>query len=196
LLTAQAADFRPAQQRTTSSPIIVRVAGLQDMAVPQGDVLEKLFELLRNTIAQQTQANGVSDNLALHLSEALAANDVPKHLGVMSTAQEQAQDMGGLALGEAGQHDEGKIYLSRLQPLVHGEMDLALGQLVQLQSATGDQLPSGLAALQKRQAYILDNLIALLGQMASDRRQAAEAQAKKQNEAAPSVTTGEELAKL
>jgi hypothetical protein len=196
LLTAQAADFSPAQQRTTSSPIIVRVAGLQDMAVPQGDVLEKLFELLRNTIAQQTQANGLSDNLALHLSEALAANDVPKHLGVMSTAQNQAQDLGGSALEEAGRHDEGKIYLSRLQPLVHGEMDLALGQLVQLQSATEDQLPSGLAALQKRQAYILNGLIALLGQMAGDRRQAAEVQAKKQNEAAPSVTTEQEMAKL
>jgi hypothetical protein len=196
LLTAQAADFSPAGQTTTSRPIILRVAGLQDMAVPQGDALEKLFELLKNTIALQTQANGLTDNLALHLSEALAANDVPKHLGLMSGNQAQAQDMGGSALTEAGQHDEGKIYLARLQPLVHGEMDLAMGQIAQLQSATGDSLANGLTSLQKRQAYILNSLIALLGQMASDRQQAAEALAKKQSESTPSVTTEEQLAKL
>jgi hypothetical protein len=200
LLTAQAADFSPARQQTTSRPIIVRVAGLPDMAMPQGDVLEKLFELLRNTIAQQTQANGLTDNLALHLSEALDANDVAKHLGVMSAAQEQAQDLGGSALAEAGQQDEGKIYFSRLQPLVHGEMDLALGQVVQLQSVTGEDssstLSTGLATLQKRQAYILNGLVALLGQMASDREQAAEALAKKQNEAAPSVAAEQDLARL
>jgi len=199
LLTAQAGDFSPAQQKTTSSPIVVRVAGLQDMALPQGDVLEKLFELLKNTIAEQTQANGQTDNLALHLSEALAANDVPKHLGVMSDAQTQAQDLGGAALTEAGQHDEGKIYLARLQSLVHGEMDLALGQLSQLgqlQDATGGDLSSGLVSLQKRQVYILNGLIALLGQMASERQQAAEAQAKKPEETTPPITTEVELAKL
>jgi hypothetical protein len=196
LLTAQAADFSPAGHKTTSRPIVVRVAGLQDMAVPQGDVLEKLFELLRNTIVEQTQANGLTDNLSLHLAEALSANDVAKHFGVMSDAQKQAQDLGGSALEEAGRHDEGKAYLSRLQPLVRGEMDLALGQMIQLPDATGGALPSGLAALQKRQAYILNGLIALLGQMASERQQAAEAQAKKQNEAAPSIAVEQELGKL
>ena len=196
LLTAQAADFSPGPQTATSHPIIVRVAGLQDLAMPQGDVLEKLFDLLRNTIVQQTQTNGQTDNLVLHLSEAIDENDVPKHLGVMSDGQHLAQDMGGSALAEAALHDEGKIYLARLQPLVRGEMDLALGQLVQLESATGDGLSSGLTALQKRQAYILNGLIALLGQMASDRQQAAEALAKKQNDAPPAITVNEELNKL
>jgi hypothetical protein len=196
LLTAQAADFSPTQQTTTSRPIIVRVAGLEDVAVPQGDVLEKLFELLKRTIVQQTQANGLTDNLALHLSEAIDADDVSKHFGVMTVAQQQAQDMGGSALEEAGQHDEGKMYLARLEPLVRGEMDLALGQILQLQGAAGDALQPGLAALQKRQVYILNGLIALLGQMASDRQQAAEEQAKKQNETAPPITVEQELAKL
>jgi len=141
----------------------------------------------------------LTDNLVLHLSEALDADDVPKHFGVMTVAQQQAQDMGGSALEEAGQHDEGKIYLAQLEPLVRGEMDLALGQLgqlVQLQGATGDALPTGLAGLQKRQVYILNGLIALLGQMAGDRQQTAEEQAKKQNEATPPIAVEEELAKL
>ncbi len=196
LLTAKAADFSPAHQTTTSRPIILRVAGLDEMAVPQGDALEKLFELLKNTIAQQTQANGLTDNLALHLSEALTANDVPKHVGLMSTSQQQAQALGSSALDEAGQHDEGKIYVARLQPLVKGEMDLANGQLKQLPTATEDALSSSLASLKKRQVYILNSLIALLGQMASDRQQSAEAQAKKADDTAPAVSTQEELAKL
>ena len=45
-------------------------------------------------------------------------------------------------------------------------------------------MPSGLVSLQKRQVYILNSLIALLGQMASDRQQAAEALAKKQTDTA------------
>jgi hypothetical protein len=196
LVTAQAADFSPAKQKTTSRPIIVRVAGLQNLAVPQGDALEKLFELIKNTIALQTQANGLTDNLHLHLSEAIAAGDITSHLGLMSAAQSRSQDMGGSALEEANRHDEAKGYLPRLQPLVRGEMDLAAGQLVQLQSATGDGLDSGLATLQKRQVYILNGLMALLGQIANDREQAAEALAKKQNDAPPAITTAEELNKL
>jgi len=204
LLTAVAADFSPAGQKTTSRPIIVRVAGIDDLAVPQGDVLEKLVELLKHTIALQTTANGLTDNLKLHLAEALAANDVPKHLAGMAGAQQQAQDMGGSALEEAGRHDEAKIYLSRLEPLVHGEMDLANGQLVKLQGATGDSsvdaqssdLSGGLAGLQQRQVYILDRLTALLGQIASERQAAAEALAKKQANAPPPITTEEALNKL
>ncbi len=196
LLTAQAADFSPTQQRTTSRPIIVRVAGLADLAVPSGDALEKLFDLLKNTIAAQTQANGLTDNLALHLSEALAANDLPQHYGGMTNTQKQAQDFGSSALDEAGKHDEGKIYQSRLQALVKGEMDLALGQLGGLAATAPDTLPTALGSLQKRQAYILNELIALIGQMASERQQAAEALAKKQNESPPSITTEQQLAKL
>ena len=196
LLTAVASDFSPAGQKTTSRPIIVRVSGIDELAVPSGDVLEKLVELLKNTIAIQTTANGLTDNLKLHLAEALAAGDVPKHLSGMSGTQQQAQDMGGSALAEAGRHDEAKSYLSRLQPLVHGEMDLANGQLGKLQGLSGEDLSAGLAALQKRQVYILDGLIALLGQIASERQSAAEALAKKAADAPPAITTEEALNKL
>jgi hypothetical protein len=196
LLTAQAADFSPAGQKTTSRPIVLRVAGLADMAVPQGDVLEQLFDLLRQTIVQQTQANGQTDTLALHVAEALAANDVGRHLDVMSDAQKQAQDAGSAALAEAGKHDEGKIYLARLQSLVPGEMSLAQDQMTQMRSAANDALPADLTALQKRQVYILNSLIALLGQMASDRQAAAAELAKKKADAPPAITVEQELAKL
>ena len=196
LLTAQATDFSPAQQQTTSRPIIVRVAGLTDLAVPEGDALEKLFDLLKNTIVQQTQANGLTDNLALHLSEAITANDLPQHYGGMNDAQKQAQDLGNSALDEAGKHDEGKIYLAKLQALVSGEMGLALGQIGKLPNTANGDLPPALGSLQKRQVYILNELIALLGQMADERKEAAEALAKKQNDTTPPITVEQQLAKL
>jgi hypothetical protein len=196
LLTAQATDFSPANQRTTSRPIIIRVAGLDEMAVPQGDALEKLFDLLRSSIAAQTRANGLTDNLSLHLVEALTAKDLPEHFSGMTDAQKQAQDLGSSALDEAGKHDEGKMYQGRLQTLVKGEMDLALGQLGKLSGGSEGDLPSPLASLQKRQIYILNELISLIGQMATERQQAAEELAKKQSPPAPSVTTDEELGKL
>ena len=196
LLTAVATDFSPSGQKTTSRPIALRVAGVDDLAVPQGDVLERLVELLKNTIALQTTANGLTDNLTLHLAEALSAADVPQHLSGMADAQHRAQDMGGAALDEAGKHDEAKSYVSRLQPLVHGEMDLANGQLIKLGTATGDDLSGGLTAVQHRQVYILNGLMALLGQIAGDRQAAAEAQAKKASDAPPAVTTEEALNKL
>jgi hypothetical protein len=196
LLTALATDFSPAQQKTTSRPIIVRVAGLQDLAVPQGDALEKLFDLLKNTIALQTDANGLTDNLVLHFSEAVTARDLPKHFGVMTPAQGRAQAAGNAAITEAGLHDESKLYLTKLQSLISGEMGLALGQLGDLPKTAQDQLPTALDSLQKRQAYILNQLIALIGQMASERQKAAELAAQKQAEAPPTVATEAELAKL
>ena len=92
LLTAVAADFSPSGQKTTSRPIALRVAGVDDLAVPQGDVLERLVELLKNTIALQTTANGLTDNLTLHLAEAVsAANDA-----------EASRRDGGCAASRAG----------------------------------------------------------------------------------------------
>jgi hypothetical protein len=196
LLTAQATDFSPAQQQTTSRPIVLRVAGVQDMVAPQGDGLEKLFQLLKDTIALQTTANGLTDNLALHLSEALAAQDVVHHGEVIWNAQRKAQDSGNAALAEASQHPEGKPYQARLQGLVTGEMALALDQIGPLQNNAPGDLTPVLTALQKRQAYILSELISLLGQMTSEREQAAEAAAKKQNDSIPPITTEQELAKL
>jgi hypothetical protein len=196
LLTAQATDFSPSAQRSTSRPIIVRVAGLEDIALPSGDALEQLFALLKQTIALQTTANGLTDNLTLHLTEALAANDVVHHGEVMSNAQRQAQDSGNAALTEAGAHPEGAMYQGRLQSLVQGEMDLALGQSGQVQNAAAEKLPPLLNALQRRQSYILTELISLLGRMATDREQASEAAAKKAGEAVPPITTEQELSKL
>ena len=195
LLTAQATDYSPAGQRTTSRPIVVRVAGIQEMAVPQGDALEKLFDLLRSTIAAQTRANGLTDNLTLHLAEAIAAKDVTQHCGGMTDAQKQAQDFGNSALDEADKHDEGKMYHARLDAVIKGEMGLAMGQLSHLVVMTGDLAPP-LDALQKRQVYILNELVSLFGQMATQRQQAAEALAKKASDVPPALTMEQQLGKL
>jgi hypothetical protein len=196
LLTAQAADFSPTGQTTTSRPVVIRVAGVQDMTVPQGDPLEKLFEILRNTVAAQTRANGLTDNLHLHLSEALDAKDLPQHFTGMTDGQRDAQNLGVSALAEAGQHSEAKMYQGRLTSIVRGEMGLVLGNLDDISKKGSDDLDGALGGVHKRQAYILNELISLLGQIARDRQAAAEMLAKKPNETAPPLTTNQEISKL
>lgn len=197
LLTAEASDFSPAGQHSVSRPILLRVTGLKDLAVPQGDALERMFTLLKNTISEQTKANGFSDNLAVHLQEALAAKDLPRHHGVMLGAQQQARDAGNLTIDETLKHPEGKPYLVRLQPLIKGEMELALGQIQKVPTIQTDVLPKHLTELQKRQTYILNELISILGQIATERQEAAQNKTAKQSDnSTPPITTEKFLSEL
>ena len=198
LLTAEAADFNPANPRSVSAPLVVRVAGLQDLSVPPGDPLEKLFALLRAAIADQTRANGLTDTLSLHLAEALAAKDTPRHRDAISAAQRKAQGTVTGAADEADRHTEAKAFQARLRLLAKGEIGLAVGQIDALAKAPPSGWAPPLAALQKRQQYILNELISLLGQIAGDRQDAAaKAKAAKAGEPpAPSPTAQQELAGL
>ncbi len=197
LLTAQAADFSPEKQHAVSRLILVRINGLKDMSVPAGDALEKLFTLIKNAIGEQTRANGLAANLALHLSEALAAKDLAQHRDVMSASQKAAQAIGFNAIDEAGKHAEAKAFQSRLQSLVQGEMTLALGQIDKIPKMPAEHLKEHLASLQKRQGYILNELISMLGQMADERQDAAaRAKAAKNGDATPPVTAEKALAEL
>ena len=198
LLTAQATDFSPNGQKSTSRPIVIRVAGVNDMSVPTGDPLEKLFELLRNAITAQTKANGQTDNFKLHMDEAIQANDLKQHFAAMHDTQQDTQALALTALEEADKQPQGKVYHSRLEPVARGEMDLAMGQIAALSKITSsDVLAPALDAIQKRQIYILNELVTLLGQMASDRQQSAtDALNKKPDAKPPLVTTNEEMAKL
>lgn len=197
LVTAQATDFSPAKQRAVSRPILVRVNGLKDLAVPAGDALEKLFALIKNAITEQTRGNGLTDNLALHLSEAIAAKDLSRHRDVISSSQKMTQAIGSNAVEEANKHEEAKAYQSRLQLLVKGEMSLALGQIDKIPGTPANNLKDHLATLQKRQSYILGELISMLGQMATDRQDAAaRAKAAKNGDTTPPVTADKLLADL
>ncbi len=185
LVTAQAVDFSPSKQKAVSRPILIRVNGLKDLSVPQGDALEKMFGLLKNTIAEQTRANGLTDNLTLHLAEALAGKNLPRHRDGMNASQQQARDLGNQTLDEAGKRPEGKPFAVGLQMLVKGEMGLALDQINKVPSLTKERLGPHLGELQKRQAYILNELISLLGQIASDRQEAARLKSSKTGDNAP-----------
>jgi len=197
LLTAEARDFSPSGQHSTSRPILLRITGLKDLSVPEGDALEKMFTLLKNTISEQTQANGLSDNLANHLSEALAAKDIPRHRDVMQGAQKQAQDAGNLTIEEALKHPEAKLYLVRLQPLIKGEMGWALDEIQKIATVQPTDLPAHMAALQKRQTYILNELISLLGQIATARQDEAQKKtAKGTDNSTPPITTQQLLSQL
>ena len=117
---------------------------MDELAVPQGDVLEKLVELLKNTIALQTTANGLTDNLTLHLAEAVRRRRMCRSTWAgWRTRSIARRRWAARRWQEAGQHDEAKSYISRLQPLVHGEMDLANGQMVKLGTARREIFRAG-----------------------------------------------------
>ncbi len=198
LVTSQATDFSPAKQRATSRPILIRVTGLKDLSVPAGDPLEKLFTLLRGVITEQTRANGLTDNVTLHLAEALAAKDLPRHRDVMTAAQKSAQASGKLAMEESAKRAEAKAFGVKIQMLVNGEMGLALEQIGKITAMPKEKLPGQLEALQKRQGYILNELIGLLGQMASDRQDSARNKAGKVagDSSPPPITAEKAIAEL
>ena len=192
LLTAQATDFSPANPRAVSRPILLRVGSLKDLALPAGDALERLFALLKTTIARQTTANGLTDNLQLHLAEALGAKDLGRHAGVMAAAQQRAQESGQAVTAEAARREEAQAFRTRLEMLVGGEMDLARAQIGKVSAASAETADM-LTALQKRQAYILNELITLLGRIANDRQEAARAKTAKADGSAPPPQTTEKV---
>lgn len=193
LLTAQADDFSPARQHTVSRPILLRVSSVNDLSVPQGDPLEKLFSLLKNVLAEQTRANGLTDNLALHIAEALAAKDLSRHRDGMANAQKKAQSLGVTAQEEAAKRSEAKALSVRIQMLVKGEMDLALGQISKVAELDKSTLAPHLSSLQQRQSYILNELISMLGQIATDRQEAAREKSNPADASSPPPVTAEKL---
>ena len=193
LLTAQATDFSPASQRGVSRPILLRVGSLKDLALPAGDALERLFALLKTTIARQTTANGLTDNLQLHLAEALAAKDLGRHAGVMATAQQRAQETGQAVIAEAARREEAQAFRTRIEMLVSGEMDLACEQIGKVNTASATEAAERLTALQKRQEFILNELITLLGRIANDRQEAARTKTAKADGSTPPPQTNEKL---
>ncbi len=197
LLTAQATDFSPKQQHGTSHPVVLRVASLDDLSVAAGDPLEQLVALIKCTIVQQTKANGLTDNLAVHLSEALAHNDLPQHHRVIGFAQNQAHDLCGAALTEALKRAEAKQDVLPLQTIANGEMPFAQSEIEGMFKGPAAGLSTDLPPLQSRQAHILSELIALLGQIVNDRqKETAQTLTSKTENSPPSVTSPDAIAKL
>ncbi len=167
LLEAVARDFNPAGQPGRSPPILLRVKGLDEFALAPGDALAGAFAALRQTIAQQEKANGLTVNLKTYLEEALQKKTLPERRKSLAAQQQDAQGSGRRALAAFHQAKDGRPYATRLSSLVDGEMKWALGDIARIEAQDPPAaLATRLVAVEQRQTFILTELVALLGDIA------------------------------
>lgn len=173
LIEAICYDFRPGGLPGRSRPVVLRIKSWNELTLADGDVLSNAFALLKKTIAEQKQANSLTENLSIHLSEALQKKRIPAHRAAMSDRQGEARGRASKALAEFRKHPEGEVYAGTLAPLVKGEMPWVLRDIAKVSEKKAETLPSVLGGIEKRQEYILTELISLLGRISEERRKQA-----------------------
>ena len=169
LVMAICRDFSPDGQQGRSRPIVLRVKSLDALNLPEGDVMANAVSLLRKTIAEQKTAHGAAANLEAHLAEALDAKLLPSHRQNLSGKQGQAQSLGRQAGDEMKKYPAGQAVASRLTTLVEQEMGWVLTDIAKLDPGARGKLPTLLKGIVERQAYVLAQLVAILGELTSDR---------------------------
>lgn len=189
VIEAVARDFRPGAKPGKSRPVILRIRSPENFTVAPDDPLARAFQLLKLTIAKQEMAINLTQNLKTHLDEALEHASVPQHKERMGTQQGDAQTGGERAIGEFKKHADGKLYASRMDPLVGGEMKLVLGGIDKINDKKTQVLPRQLTEIEDRQNYILMELVALLGQFADSRKEKLNAVQPGKEELNPPLTT-------
>jgi hypothetical protein len=169
LVEAVARDYRPGGQPGRSRPLLLRIKAEDELVLPTGDPLTAALASLKQTIARQEKANQLTSNLKTYLEEALAKKTVAQRQKSLSSQQQDARNSGQQALAEFRKVPDGKPFVSPLETLVEGEMSLALGEINRLHPDRAKELLKDLTALEKRQGYILSELLGLLGKAASVR---------------------------
>lgn len=196
ILEAVARDFHSPVQQGVSKPLILRVRSLQDLSLPPGDPLEELFNLLKKTIASQAKANSQTENFHLYLADAVKSKSTRKHQKALTERQGAAKKDGDAALGACGRQPVAKKYEPTLKAIVAGEMPAALEQIARFNPDDEKRLDHDLSRLEERQAYILNDLISLLGHIAEDRQAALKEKQEAGKKNNPVVSPREALEKL
>ncbi|MDP6353695.1 MAG: hypothetical protein QF473_01240, partial [Planctomycetota bacterium] len=196
LVEASASDFRKDSRPGKSRPIILRVKTLDQMAVPRSDSLSGAFAVLKRLIAEQKQANGLTENLKVHLEEALERKTLSAHVNQMAKRQAKAKNTGSFAIALFRRHKEGERYAIRIEPLLNGEMSWVMRDILQVNKKPVDALPKFLASIEERQEYILRQLMALLGQVADSRKDSAKKVPEAEDDGRKPIPIEDELADL
>ncbi|MEI7731695.1 MAG: hypothetical protein WCO56_19140 [Verrucomicrobiota bacterium] len=195
LLEALAIDFRPNAQPSKSRPIMLRVKSLDNFAPASDDPLASGFASLRSTITFQDRSLNRTANLKTYLEEAIKNKSIKDRAREISTHQSDARRNGQMAIKYFNNAPDGKVYAATMEPLVNGEMPWALRDVEKLPALAETKLTAEIADIEKRQTYILSELIALLGKIADQKQQLARTNSTpKDNENTPMVKP-EDIAK-
>lgn len=170
LVEAWAADFNPSGKPVSSRPILVRVRSPMESDLERRDPLVKAFERLKQAVAAQERAIGLAGNLRGHLEEAVAKQDLHEHRRAIGEAQGAGLQAGAEALDGFRSSEEGRGYAGALAPLIEGEIPWVVGDIERLNLAEVREAPEVVGAILRRQTHVRDEMMALLGRIAEDRK--------------------------
>ena len=197
ILQAICKDFSPINSESKSQPMLIRIKSISELDISRKDHLKKAFDLLRRTLAEQKKANSTSENFRVYFLEALKENTVLNHQLSLLQRQRVAQKIGYWAISHFKRHPQGKSYASTLQNLIQQEMGWVLKDIEKIRTAKAAEISKILPQIEKRQDYILNQLISLLGEIAKKKEKSTSKDEKTEDkEEAPEVSTKDAVKKL
>lgn len=162
VIEASASDWSPAGKPGVSKPLLVRVKSIDDLTAQRpGD--REAVAALKEAIARQREAMGLTDNLSAQLADALANKRLVQHRDAIAKRQGDAQAAGRRAQKAYALAKDANMERA-LTPLVDGEMRLVNDDLTALPTVVPGKAARTVSAIRDRQGYILAKLIALLGE--------------------------------
>ena len=191
-LEAQARDFAPATNTGRSAPLVLRVRRPQD-ATSSDPAEQRLLNSLQQAIDAQRRSLGLTQNLQMHMDEALQAGHLDRHRATIGDAQASARTFGREA--QHGLEETKSEAAPRLHTLVENEMGLVLEGVKNLNGKDAPALNKHSAAIADRQTYILTELLSLFGHVAAAARAQAD-RAKDGAVAPPPPSATEEMHEL
>lgn len=160
-------DFRPNAAPAKARPILLRVKSLSEFKLADADPLGGAIASLRQTIAAQKKATDLTANVKTYLEEVLQKKTLEARQKSMAGLQADAYFSGQTTIGEFKKSGEGTNYVARLKPLVDGEMKLVLEDVPKITGKEPAAIAGRLAAIEKRQTFILEELMQILGKIAA-----------------------------
>jgi hypothetical protein len=168
---AQARDFAPAGNIGHSAPLVLRVRRPQD-AVTGDPAEQRVFTALQQAIEAQRRSLGLTQNLQMHMDEALQAGHLERHRAAIADSQASARTFGREA--QRGLEETKSEAASRLRTLVENEMGLVLEDTKSLNGKDTAALSKRSSTIADRQTYILTELLGLFGRVAAAARALAD----------------------
>ncbi len=174
LLEGQGKDFCPGDRTGKSKPLLLKIKSWEEESLLSGDEMAKAFQLLQDTIQEQKKALGLTENFQAYLLEALKENNRDLHQKEMDKQQKYTKNRAVWAIAEFEKYEQGKEYARAISRIVDGEMNWVIEDILKLKNAKSSELKAFLEKIQKRQEYILQELIALLGKIREKQKQSEE----------------------
>jgi len=187
-LEASSRDFSPQGNVGRSQPLTIQVRALDELAISPDDPAANAFEALNKAIQAQQAALGATRNLEANLEDVVVASrKASENAEALDRHREELrkkQDQVGTHMTEAWElsSEPRPDFVEKLVELRDGEhkqameklQDVAVPDSARDQADAAETVGHSLDSVERLQAYILDQLIALKGGAARQNRVKAE----------------------